>query len=331
MKKLLFAAAIMTAWGIACVSAQNYPARPITMIAPFPAGGSTDIVARIVADGLKAPLGQTVVVENISGASGTIGSGRVARAEPDGYTLLLGQWSSNVGAGALYTLPYHVLNDFEPIAMVTTSALWIMGRNGLPPKDLKELIGWLKTNPGKATVGTVGAGSAAHVCMVYLEQATGTKVQYVPYRGAAPVMQDLVAEQVDLSCLEAGQALGNYRGGKFKVYAIMGQSRFGPAPEVPTVDEAGTPGLHFPFWHAMWTVKGTPKDVVDRLTAAAVEALADPTVRQKLVELGHEVAPKEQQSPDALRAYHKADIDKWAPMIKAANAAAGTGTPAAPR
>jgi tripartite-type tricarboxylate transporter receptor subunit TctC len=318
MKKLLSAIVVLTAWGIACANAQNYPARPITMIAPFPAGGSTDIVARIVADGLKAPLGQTVVVENISGASGTIGSGRVARAEPDGYTLLLGQWSSNVGAGALYTLPYHVLNDFEPIAMVTTSALWIMGRNGLPPKDLKELIGWLKANPGKATVGTVGAGSAAHVCMVYLEQATGTKVQYVPYRGAAPVMQDLIAEQVDLTCLEAGQALGNYRGGKFKVYAIMGQSHFAPVPEVPTVDEAGTPGLHFPFWHALWAPKGTPKPVTAKLNAAIVAALANLTVQKRFSDLGMEIPPRELQTPDGLGTMHQAELDKWWPMIKAA-------------
>ena len=318
MKKLLFAVVTLTAWGIACAAAQNYPTRPINMIAPFPAGGSTDIVARIVADGMKAPLGQTVVVENISGASGTIGSGRVARAEPDGYTLLLGQWSSNVGAGALYTLPYHVLNDFEPIALVTTSALWIMGRNGLPPKDLKELIGWLKANPGKATAGTVGAGSAAHVCMVYLEQATGTKVQYVPYRGAAPVMQDLIAEQVDLSCLEAGQALGNYRGGKFKVYAIMGQSHFAPAPEVQTVDEAGTPGLHFPFWHALWAPKGTPKPVTTKLNAAVVEALANATVQKRFSDLGMEIPPREQQTPEGLRTLHQAELDKWWPMIKAA-------------
>jgi tripartite-type tricarboxylate transporter receptor subunit TctC len=318
MNKLLSAVAILTTWGLACASAQNYPTRPITMIAPFPAGGSTDIVARIVAEGLKAPLGQTVVVENISGASGTIGSGRVARAEPDGYTLLLGQWSSNVGAGALYTLPYHVLNDFEPIAVVSISSLWIMGRNGLPPKDMKELIGWLKANPGKATVGTVGAGSAAHVCMVYLEQATGTKVQYVPYRGAAPVMQDLVAEQVDLTCLEAGQSLGNYRGGKFKVYAIMGQSHFAPVPEVPTVDEAGTPGLHFPFWHALWAPKGTPKPFTAKLQAATVEALASPAVRKRFGDLGMEIPPRERQTPEGLRTMHQAELDKWWPMIKAA-------------
>ena len=318
MKKLLVAVAIMAAWGTACASAQNYPSRPITMIAPFPAGGSTDIVARIVADGIKGPLGQTVVVENISGASGTIGSGRVARAEPDGYTLLLGQWTSNVGAGALYTLPYHVMNDFEPVAMVTTSALWIMGRNSLPPKDLKELIAWLKANPGKATVATVGAGSAAHVCMLYLEQATGTKVQYVPYRGAAPVMQDLVGQQVDLTCLEAGQSLGNYRGGKFKVYAIMGQSHFAPVPEVPTVDEAGMPGLHFPFWHGLWAPKGTPKPVIAKLQAAVVEALANPTVQKRFSDLGMEIPPRDLQTPEGLRKLHQAELDKWWPMIKAA-------------
>jgi tripartite-type tricarboxylate transporter receptor subunit TctC len=177
---------------------------------------------------------------------------------------------------------------------------------------------WLKANPGKATVGTVGAGSAAHVCMVYLEQATGTKVQYVPYRGAAPVMQDLVAEQVDLTCLEAGQALGNYRGGKFKVYAIMGQSRFGPAPEVPTVDEAGTPGLHFPFWHALWAPKGTPKPVTAKLNAAIVEALANATVQKRFSDLGMEIPPRQQQTPEGLRTMHQAELDKWWPMIKAA-------------
>jgi tripartite-type tricarboxylate transporter receptor subunit TctC len=318
MKMLLFAVAALTALGTSCASAQNYPTRPITMIAPFPAGGSTDIVARIVAEGMKTPLGQTVVVENISGASGTIGSGRVARAEPDGYTLLLGQWSSNVGAGALYALPYHVLNDFEPVAVVTISALWIMGRNGLAANNLKELIAWLKANPGKATVGTVGAGSAAHVCMAYMEQATGTKVQYVPYRGAAPVMQDLVAEQVDLSCLEAGQSLGNYRGGKFKVYAIMSKSHFAPAPEVPTVDEAGTPGLHFPFWHALWAPKNTPKPVIDRLNAAVEAAFANPAVQKRFSDLGMEIPARELQTPDGLRTMHQADLDKWWPMIKAA-------------
>jgi tripartite-type tricarboxylate transporter receptor subunit TctC len=318
MTKLLSAVVSLAAWGIAGAAAQNYPTRPITMIVPFAAGGSTDIVARISAEGMKGPLGQTVVVENVAGASGTIGSGRVARADPDGYTLLLGQWSANVGAGALYNLPYHVLNDFEPISMASISTLWIMGRNGLPAKNLKELVTWLKANPGKGTVATVGAGSASHVCMVYFENATGTKLQYVPYRGAAPAMQDLVAEQVDLTCLEAGQSLGNYRAGKFKVYAIMNNSHFAPVPEVPTADEAGLPGVRFPFWHALWAPKGTPKPIAARLNAAMVAALSDPATQKRFSDLGLVIPPRELQMPDGLRSFHQAELDKWWPIIKAA-------------
>src|SRR5215813_13277387 len=225
--------------------ARTYPSRPITIVAPFPAGGATDIVSRTLADGMKAPLGQTILVENVTGASGTIGSGRVVRAEPDGYTLVIGQWSSHVGAGALYRLPYHVLHDFEPISVLTTSPLWILGKNDLPAKDLKELIAWLKANPDKASVATVGAGSASHMCMVSFQDATGTRFQYVPYRGAAPVMQVLIAGQVDLSCLEAGQTLANYRAGKFRVFAVMAKQRFFPAPDVPTVDRRARPACTF--------------------------------------------------------------------------------------
>ena len=189
----------------------------------------------------------------------------------------------------------------------------------------------MKANPNKVTGGTIGIGSAIHMCLIYFADSTGTTMQYVPYRGAAPMLQDLLAGQIDLSCPEAGQTLPQYRAGSIKAYAVLTQKRWFAAPDVPTIDEAGVPGLHFPFWHGLWTVKGTPKDAVDKLNAAVADALADPAVRQKLVELGHEVAAKEQQGPAALRAYHKADIDKWAPMIKATNAAAGTGTPAAPR
>ena len=221
MKTLLLAAALLATFGAVSTTAQDFPIRPVTIIAPFPAGGATDIVARNLAEHMKTTLGQTVLIENISGASGTIGSARVARAEPDGYTLVIGQWSSHVGGGALYPLQFHVLNDFAPVAMLTTSPLWILGKNELPAKDLRELITWMKANPDKASVATVGPGSAAHICMLYFQNATGTKFQYVPYRGAAPVMQDLIANQVDLSCLEAGQTLGNYRGGKFKVFAVM--------------------------------------------------------------------------------------------------------------
>jgi tripartite-type tricarboxylate transporter receptor subunit TctC len=299
--------------------AQTYPSRPITIVAPFPAGGATDIVSRTLAEGMKAPLGQTILVENVTGASGTIGSGRVVRAEPDGYTLVIGQWSSHVGAGVLYRLPYHVLHDFEPISVLTTSPLWILGKNDLPAKDLKELIAWLKANPDKASVATVGAGSASHMCMVYFQDATGTRFQYVPYRGAAPVMQDLIAGQVDLSCLEAGQTLANYRAGKFRVFAVMAKQRFFPAPDVPTVDEAGTPGLHFPFWHGMWAPKGTPKPVIARLNAAVAAAFTDPATQRRFRDVGMELPSREQQTPEALYAHHKAEIDKWWPIIRAAN------------
>ena len=318
MKKGLVIALAVIAATIASAQAQPYPTRPITIVAPFPAGGATDIVSRTLAEGMKAPLGQNILVENITGASGTIGSGRVVRAEPDGHTLVIGQWSSHVGAGALYPLTYHVLNDFEPISLLTTSPLWILGKNELPAKNLQELIAWLKSNPDKASVATVGAGSAAHMCMVYFQNAIGTRFQYVPYRGAAPVMQDLIAGQVDLSCLEAGQTLGNYRAGKFKVFAVMANHRFFPAPDVPTVDEAGMPGLHFPFWHGLWAPKSTPKPVLARLNAAVRAAFADPATQTRFRDVGMELPPREQQTPEALFAHHKAEIDKWWPIIKAA-------------
>src|SRR5262245_57854171 len=216
-------------------------------------------------------------------------------------------------------LPYHVLHDFEPISVLTTSPLWILGKNDLPAKDLKELIAWLKANPDKASVATVGAGSASHMCMVYFQDATGTRFQYVPYRGAAPVMQDLIAGQVDLSCLEAGQTLANYSAGKFRVFAVMAKQRFFPAPDVPTVDEAGTPGLHFPFWHGMWAPKGTPKPVIASLNAAVAAAFTDPATQRRFRDVGMELPSREQQTPEALYAHHKAEIDKWWPIIRAAN------------
>ena len=316
MRKLLLAVAFLTAWGIVLATAQDFPARPVTIVAPFPAGGATDIVSRIMADHMKTTLGQTVVVENVTGASGTIGMGRVARAEPDGYTLVIGQWTTHVGAGALYPLQFHVLNDFAPISLLTSSPLWILGKNDLPAKNLKDLIAWLKANPDKASAATVGAGSAAHVCLIYFQNGTGTNFQYVPYRGAAPVMQDLVAGQVDLSCLEAGQTLGNYRGGKFRVFAVMAKKRFERAPEVPTVDEAGAPGLHFPFWHGLWAPKGTPQPIIAKLNAAVVAAFADPAVQKRFGEVGMEIPPRSQQTPEGLYAHHKAEIDKWWPIIK---------------
>jgi tripartite-type tricarboxylate transporter receptor subunit TctC len=317
MRMWSIAAALALAAGIA--EAQTYPSRPITMIVPFPAGGVTDIVARIVSERLRTALGQTVIAENVAGAGGTIGVTRLYRAAPDGYTIGIGQWTSNVGAGAMYPLPFDLLTDFEPVSMLSTGPLWIIGRKTLPANDVKELIAWLKSNPDKALAGTIGAGSGVHMCLIYFQNQTGTRLQFVPYRGAAPAMQDLLAGQIDLFCPEAGQTLPQYRAGTIKALAVLTQKRWFAAPDVPTIDEAGVPGLHFPFWHGLWAPKSTPKDIVATLNAAVVDALADPVVRQRFNDLGHEIAPREQQTPQALRAYHKAEIEKWWPIIKAAN------------
>jgi tripartite-type tricarboxylate transporter receptor subunit TctC len=244
---------------------------------------------------------------------------RLFRAAPDGYTLVVGQWTSHVGAGAMYPVPFDYLNDFEPVSMLSLAPLWIVGRSSLPAKDLRELIAWLKANPDKASAATTGLGSGIHMCLVYFQNMTGTKFPLAPYRGAAPLMQDMLAGQIDLSCPEAGQTLPQYRAGNIKAYAVLTEKRWFAAPDVPTIDEAGVPGLHFPFWHAIWAPKGTPKGVIAKLNAAVVETLADPGVRQRFNELGHEIAPPEQQSPAALAAYHRAEIDKWWPIIKAAN------------
>jgi len=319
MKRLSVAAAFVLLAATNVAAAQTYPSRPITMIVPFAAGGVTDIVARIVSERMKTPLGQPVIVENVAGAGGTIGVTRLYRAAPDGYTLAVGQWTSHVGAGAMYPVPFNYLTDFEPVSMLSIAPLWIIGRNNLPARDLKELIAWLKANPDKASAATTGLGSGIHMCLVYFQNMTGTKFPLAPYRGAALLMQDLLAGQIDLSCPEAGQTLPQYRAGTIRAYAVLTEKRWFAAPDVPTIDEAGVPGLHFPFWHGLWAPKGTPKDVIGKLNAAAVEALADAGVRQRFNELGHEIAPREQQTPAALAAYHKAEIDKWWPIIKAAN------------
>ena len=319
MTKLSIALAFAVFVVVSGAAAQTYPTRPVTVIVPFAAGGVTDIVARIVSERMKTALGQSVIIENVSGAGGTIGVTRLFRAAPDGYTLVVGQWTSHVGAGAIYPVTFDYLNDFEPVSMLSVAPLWIVGRSNLPAKDLPELIAWLKANPDKASAATTGLGSGIHMCLVYFQNMTGTRFPLAPYRGAAPLMQDMLAGQIDLSCPEAGQTLPQYRAGNIKAYAVLTQKRWFAAPDVPTIDEAGVPGLHFPFWHAIWAPKGTPKDVIARLNAAVVETLADPGVRQRFNELGHEIAPREQQSPAALAAYHKAEIDKWWPIIKAAN------------
>jgi tripartite-type tricarboxylate transporter receptor subunit TctC len=319
MRTLSLAITFAMLAGIAGAQAQTYPSRPITVIVPFAAGGSTDTVARIVSERLKTSLGQPVVAENVTGAGGTIGVTRLFRSAPDGYTLAIGQWTSNVGAGVMYPLAFDLLKDFEPISMLSIGPIWIIGRSNLPATNMKELIAWLKASPGKASAATIGPGSGAHMCLVYFQNLTGTSFQLVPYRGAAPAMQDLMAGQIDLSCLEAGQTLPHYRNGNIKAFAVLTKGRWFAAPEAPTIDEAGVPGLHFPWWHGLWAPKGTPKDVIATLNAAVVEAMADPVVRKRLTDLGHEIAPREQQTPAALAAYHRAEIEKWWPIIKAAN------------
>jgi len=311
-------AALALALLVTPAQAQSFPSKPITMIVPFPAGGGSDILARIVSERMKVSLGQPVIIENVGGAGGTIGTARVARSAPDGYTVGFGQWSSHVGSGALYPLTFDLLKDLAPVARLTMARLWIIGRSDLPAKDLRELIGWLKANPGKATAGTIGAGSGTQLCFIDFQNNTGTTFQLVPYRGAAPIMQDLLAGQIDLTCPEAGQTLALYRSGKIKAYAVMGEKRWFAAPDVLTTDEAGAPGLHMTFWYGLWAPAGTPKEIVARLNAAVIEAFEDPAVRARLTEQGHDIPTRSELTPEGLAAHHKAEIDKWWPIIKAA-------------
>jgi tripartite-type tricarboxylate transporter receptor subunit TctC len=310
---------VATMASIAGADAQVYPSRPITMVAPYAAGGPTDTIARIMAERMRSSLGQTIIVENTTGAAGTIGVGRVARAAPDGYTIGIGHWGTHVVNGAIYTLPYDVLNDFEPVSMIATNPQLIVARKAVPAKDLQELVAWLKANSATATQGTAGHGSGSHLSGVYLQNLTGARFQFVPYRGAGPAMQDLVAGQIDIMVDQAANSLPQVRAGTIKAYAVTDKTRLAAAPDIPTVDEAGVPGLHISIWHALWMPKGTPKDIIAKINAAVVDALADAGARARLAELGQEIPPREQQNPQTLFAYHKAEIEKWWPIIKAAN------------
>ena len=299
--------------------AQAYPARPITIVVPYPAGGPADAVARVLAERMRVFLGQPIIIENVSGANGSIGVGRVAHASPDGYTLSLGLWNTHVSNGALYALQYDVLNDFEPVALLASFSSMIIAGKTTPANDLKEFIAWLKASPGKASQASAGVGSMGHIGGVYFQNITGTRVQHVPYRGSAPAMQDLMAGQVDMMIDAPVVILPQLRAGTIKAYAVLAESRLGQAAEVPTADEAGLPDFHVSNWFGLWVPRGTPKSVVGKLNEAAVSGLADPTVRQKLTELGFEIPPRDRQTPEALGAFQRAEIDKWWPIIKAAN------------
>jgi tripartite-type tricarboxylate transporter receptor subunit TctC len=317
LASLALTAAVLGAVGSA--TAQVYPTRPITMIVPLAAGGPTDTLARIVAERMRVSLGQPVLVENVTGAAATIGVGKAARATPDGYTISIGNWFTHVLNGAIYSLQFDVLKDFEPIALLASNPLLILAKNAMPAGDLKELIAWLRANPDKASEGTSGVGSVSHVSGVFFQNATDTRFQFVPYRGAAPAMQDLVAGQIDLMFDQVSSSLPYVRGGKIRAYAVTSKTRLASAPDIPTVDEAGLPGFYVSVWHALWVPKSTPKDVIGRLNSAVVDTLADPAVRLRLADLGQELPPREQQTPEALGAYHKAEIEKWWPIIKRAN------------
>jgi tripartite-type tricarboxylate transporter receptor subunit TctC len=289
------------------------------MIEPFPAGGATDVIARIVAEGMRRSLGQPVIIENVSGAGGTIGVARVARAAPDGYTISIGMPVSHVFSGAVYNVRYDLLNDFEPIALLSSSPLWLVGKASLPPDSVDALVAWLKANPDKATFGTIGHATPSHVWGINFQSITGTHFQFVPYRGAAPVTQALVAGEVDLSGLDAPQTLPLVRSGQIKAYAALGETRWRGAPEIPTIAEAGVPGPPVSLWYGLWAPKGTPRDIIARLNAAVVATLANPAAGSRLADQGYEVFPPAQQTPEALHALQKAEIEKWWPLIKAAN------------
>jgi tripartite-type tricarboxylate transporter receptor subunit TctC len=319
MKSWLSVLAFAGALGVgADASAQAFPSRPVTLVVPFAAGGPVDTVARILSEPMRRSLGQTIVVDNTTGAAGTIGVGRVVRAAPDGHTLSIGHWSTHVVNGAIYALPYDLLADLEPVVMIAANPMVIVSKNDAPAGNLKELLAWIKASADPMMVGTAGVGSGTHMSGVYFQNATGARFQFVPYRGTGPAMQDLLGGRLDLIVDQLSNSLPQIRGGKVKAHAVTAKARSAAAPDIPAVDEAGLPGFHMSIWYGIWAPKGTPKAVIARLNAAVVESLADPGTRQRLGDLGLEIVPREQQTPEALGAWQKAEADKWWPMIKAA-------------
>jgi tripartite-type tricarboxylate transporter receptor subunit TctC len=318
MRRLVVAVlAVLAFTGVAF--AQNYPSHPITIIVPFSAGGPSDAMARILAERMKTSLGDAILIENVTGAGGSIGVGRAVRSAPDGYTISFGHLGTHVANGAIYKLGYDLVADLEPVALLPSNPMIIVSKNAVPAKSLKELLEWLKSRPTPPTAGTAGAGSGSHIAGLYFENLAGIKLQYVPYRGTAPALNDLVAGQIDIIVDQTSNSISQVRAGNIRAYAVTDDKRVASAPEVPTVDEAGMPGFHMTLWSGLWVPKGTPKEIVARLNAATVEALSDPAVRKQLENLGLQMPPKDKQSPEALGAWQKAEIAKWWPMIKAAN------------
>lgn len=318
---------MLTATGAVAIasdaSAHDYPSRPITIIVPAAAGGPGDIFARIIAARARVALGQPVIVENVGGASGTIGASRAARAAADGYTLVLGNLSTHVLMGAASTTPYDVIKDFEPIALVASNPLVIAARKTMPANDLRGLIAWLKANPGRAAVGTAGPGSLPHLAGLLFESMTGTSLRFVPYRGVSIATQDLMTGQIDMCFDFTVTCLPLVRSGDIKAYAIPGKSRLHAAPEIPTVNEAGLPGFYVAGENSLWAPRATPREAIDKLNSVVVDAFADPAVSQRLAEIGQQIPPRDEQTPEALRSFQQAEIAKWWPIIKAAGIMAG--------
>ena len=317
MVRLFWAASLAALAALAPLGAgaQSYPTRPVTLIVPFPPGGSTDTAARILAEAMRAPLGQPVVIENVGGAGGTIGIARVARAAPDGYTIDIGQWDTHVGA-IIYPITFDLQKDFAPVGLLSLNPQLLVARKGFPADDLKGLVAWLKANPGKGTF--VDQNAAARVTGILMQQSTGAKIEFIPYRGAGPAMQAMLGGQVDLMVVQAAVTLPQARAGQVKILANLSPARSRVIPDIPTSGESGIPGLYASGWFGLFSPRATPKEIVVKLNAAMMVALADLKVQARFSDLGLDVASREQQTPEGLAAFHKGEIEKWWPIIKAA-------------
>jgi tripartite-type tricarboxylate transporter receptor subunit TctC len=319
MRRTIWAALFVALAVVGPARADNFPSHQITMIVPFSAGGPTDAMARILAERMRVTLGQTILIENVTGAAGSLGVGRVVRSAPDGYTISIGHLGTHVANGAVYKLGYDLVTDLEPVVMLPSNPMVIVSKNNVPAKTLPELLAWLKAKPTPPIAGTAGAGSGSHIAGLYFENTTGIKLQFVPYRGTAPALTDLVAGQIDLMIDQTSNSISQIRAGTIRAYAVTDDKRVGQASEIPTTDESGLKGFHMTLWSGLWVPKDTPKDVVAKLNAAAVDAMNDPAVRQKFEQLGLEIPQADQLSPEALGAWQKSEIAKWWPMIKAAD------------
>jgi tripartite-type tricarboxylate transporter receptor subunit TctC len=324
MKKQCFAAALLSFAATLTPSnaawAQSYPTRPVTFIVPYGAGGPVDVLARTLSEAMRATLGQPIIIENVVGANGTIGVGRAVHAAPDGYTVSIGNWPSHITNGAIYNLNYDIQKDLVPVARLSQNPYIAVMRKDFPAKDFKELIAWLEANPDKATEVTAGLGSGQHISGIYFQKITGTKFQFVPYKsGSSDIIRDIVAGHIDFTFDQAITSLTHIKGGNVKAYAVTSDKRLDAAPDIPTVDEAGAPGVYISTWFGLWAPKGTPAEAVAKLSAAALEALADPAVQKRLSDLGQEIPPADQQGSAALAAHLRAELDKWTPIIKDAN------------